>query len=112
MEVMVKENVLRIVTVAPQGRFDVFSAPKIREQLEQLFADGVINFVVDLSETLFLDSAAMAVLVSVLKQSRQRQGDVKLVWPKMEAARRILMLTRFDRVFDIADSPEAAVKRF
>jgi len=35
-----------------------------------------------------------------------------MVWPKQEAARRILHLTKFDRVFDMAETTEAALQRF
>jgi hypothetical protein len=42
----------------------------------------------------------MTVLVSVLRRARQAGGDVKLVHP------------RFDRVFDMAETTEAALKSF
>jgi anti-sigma B factor antagonist len=51
-------------------------------------------------------------LVSALKQARQQGGDVKLVWPREEAARRILRLTRFNRVFDLAETANEAIGRF
>lgn len=110
MNVSVTEQVTRIATVAPEGRFDAFSSPGMREQFDQLLNQGVTHFIIDLSDTLFMDSAGMAVLVSLLKQARQRKGQVKLVWPKQEPVRRILNLTRFDRVFEMANSVEAAVK--
>jgi anti-anti-sigma regulatory factor len=46
-----------------------------------------------------LDSAGLAVLVSALKRSRLKNGNVRLVWPKAEDAARILKLTKFDQVF-------------
>ena len=112
MEIEINEQTTRIVTVAPAGRIDAFSAPQVREQFDQLISEGANNFVVDLSNVTFLDSAGMAVLVSLLKRVRQRDGKLKLVWPKTEAARRVLALTRMDRVFDMADTAEAAVSGF
>lgn len=112
MEILVTEHIVRILVVAPQDRIDAFSGPQLRARLEQLLAEAVTNFVLDLSAVPFLDSAGMAVLVSVLKHARQAGGDVRLVWPKNENAGRILRLTKFDRVFDMADTVEAALAKF
>ncbi len=112
MEIIITDHVVRIVVVAPQDRVDAFSAGELRERLDQLLAEGTSMLVIDLGNVPFLDSAGMAVLVSALKRARQANGDVKLVWPKEEAARRILRLTRFDRVFSMADTAEAAISSF
>ncbi|BCX02730.1 MAG: anti-sigma factor antagonist [Candidatus Roseilinea sp.] len=112
MNLTMCEHVLRVAIVAPQERIDIVNASELRQQLLQLFDSGMINFVIDLSEVPFMDSSGMAVLVSILKRARQAGGDVKLVWPRIKAARRILHLTKFDRVFDIADTAEAALALF
>ena len=67
---------------------------------------------IDLAKATFIDSAGLAVLVSALKRSRLTGGDVKLVWPSTENSRRILRLTHFDKVFDIAEDIDAAMARF
>jgi anti-sigma B factor antagonist len=103
MNILVHEQVQRTITVAPQDRLDAFSAPALRNQLEQLAADGVQDFIIDLSATPFMDSAGMAVLVSLLRRSRQAGGSVKLVWPRSEAVRRTLKLTQFDRIFEFVE---------
>ena len=51
-------------------------------------------------------------LVNLLKRAREHGGDVHLVWPAEEAARRILRLTKFDRVFTFAETAEAALSHF
>ncbi len=108
----VSEHVFRIITVAPHDRIDAMSAPELRQQLQTWLDKGVTYFVIDLATVPFLDSAGMAVLVSILKRARLAGGDVKLVWPRLEGARRILNLTKFDRVFAMADSAEAARQSF
>jgi len=112
MNIEITEHVIRIVVIAPRDRVDSFTAPDLRERLHAILDDGGKNLVIDLSQTPFLDSAGMAVLVSALKRSRQLDGDTKLVWPQQEAARRVLHLTKFDRVFDMTDTAEAAIVRF
>jgi anti-anti-sigma factor len=68
--------------------------------------------VCDLSNVAFMDSAGLAVLVSLMKRARQDRGDVRLVWPTAESAKRILQLTKFDRVFDRFESRDTAIESF
>lgn len=112
MDLPITEHVIRIVVAAPHERIDAFNAPELRATLDRLADGGVSRFVLDLSAVPFLDSAGMAVLVSLLKRARQNGGDVRLVWPAEEAAQRILRLTKFDRVFTMAASAEAALANF
>ena len=112
MDAIVTEHVVRVVVVAPQERIDALSAPDLRQQLHALLDDGAANLVVDLSAVPFMDSAGMAVLVSALKRARSAGGDVRLVWPTAESARRIINLTRLDRVFPMAATAAEAVKGF
>jgi anti-anti-sigma factor len=103
VKIVVQEQIERTVTVAIPDRLDAFNAPAVRSQLDELMADGVKRFVVDLSQTPFMDSAGMAVLVSLLRRCRQAGGDVKLVWPQFEPVRRVLQLTQFDRIFEFVE---------
>jgi anti-anti-sigma factor len=112
MDMTITEHVVRIVVVAPRQRIDAFSAPELRAKLDELLEQGVQRFVLDLAAVPFLDSAGMAALVSLLKRARQQGGDVRLIWPSEEAARRILRLTKFDRVFTMADTIDAALADF
>ena len=108
MEIL--ETQLCTAIITPKGRLDAFTAPELRGVLDRRVAEGTTRFVLDLSEVAFLDSAGMAVLVTLLKRARSAGGNVTLVWPREEAAKRILRLTKFDRVFDMADSADAALK--
>ena len=71
---------------------------------------GTTRIVVDLSRTQFLDSAAMAMLVSLMKRARQAGGDVRVVEPADESVRRILRLTRLDLVLNLRPSCDAALQ--
>ncbi len=112
MDITVTEHVIRINTIAISGQLDAFHSPQVRKQLEEMLQSGVSNFIINLAPTKFMDSAGMAVLVSLHKQARQQQGRVVLVWPGHEAARRVISLTRFDRVFEMAESLADAEQKF
>lgn len=108
----ISERQICAAVIAPKGRVDVFTVPELRAVLDRHVDGGTVRFVVDLSEVTFLDSAGMAVLVTLLKRARTGGGNVRLVWPQEEAATRILRLTRFDRVFDMAASVDDALRAF
>lgn len=109
MEINVREHVIRIQIIQIQGRLEAFTVGRLREQQDALIEAGANRFAVDLSATVFMDSAGMAALVSLLKRARQAGGEVALVKPTDEAAYRILMLTRFDQVFTMKDSIDEAI---
>ena len=112
MEITTRIIQTRIDIIAIKGRLEAFTVKGLREQQEQLLNDDGKNFVVDLSDAEFMDSAGMSALVSLLKRARQVGGDVILVKPTEAAAYRILTLTRFDQVFKIVDSVDDAVQQF
>lgn len=112
MELQITEHVVRILIVKPLSRIDAFSAPELRARVDEMLANGTTRFILDLEAVPFLDSSGLAVLVSLLKRAREAGGDVKLVQPQAPAAQRILKLTKFDRVFDLAATPEQALAAF
>jgi len=112
MDLNISEHIVRTIVVAPRQRIDAFNAPELRTALDEQIEGGARRFVLDLSAVPFLDSAGLAVLVRLLKRARQNGGDVRLVWPAEEAARRIIKLTKFDRVFTMAETAEAALADF
>lgn len=110
MDIHVSAQTFRVQVVTLGGRFDAFSAPDVRQRLQELLNEGDKYFVLNLRDLTFMDSAAMAVLVSLLKSARTAGGGVTLVKPSNESALRILILTKFDRVFRLSETVEAAVR--
>jgi anti-anti-sigma factor len=109
MEITVHNHIVQIAVVTTDSRIDAFTAPELRDRLDALVSGGANRFVIDLSAVPFIDSAGLAVLVGLLKKARIAAGDVILVWPSEEAPRRILRITKFDRVFPMADDVEHAL---
>ncbi|MCB0168968.1 MAG: STAS domain-containing protein [Anaerolineae bacterium] len=112
MDITVTENVVKINTISLTGLLDAFHAPQVRQQFDEMLQSGAVNFIIDLSAISFMDSAGMAVLVHLHKQTQQQQGQVVLVWPTQKAARRVIRLTRFDYVFKMAYSLTEAEQKF
>jgi anti-sigma B factor antagonist len=112
MNIGINQHSYGITVIQVNERLDAFNAPALRARQEEILTAGHTRLIYDLSNISFLDSAGLAVLVSALKRSRYAGGNVKLVWPKSNAAQRILRLTRFDQVFSIANSVEEALPQF
>ncbi len=90
------------------GEIDVYTAPKLREQLTELVDSGRYDIVVDMSDVEFLDSTGLGVLVGGLKRVRTHDGSLHLVCTQ-ERILKIFRITGLTRVFPIHDSVAAAV---
>ncbi len=90
------------------GEIDVYTAPKLREQLVDLVADGQYHLVVDMERVEFLDSTGLGVLVGGLKRVRAHDGSLRLVCTQ-ERILKIFRITGLTKVFPIHDSVEDAI---
>lgn len=90
------------------GEVDVFTAPKLREQLIALVDSGQNNIIVGLEGVDFLDSTGLGVLVAGLKRVKSRNGSLSVVCTK-DRILKIFRITGLTKVFPIHDSAEAAI---
>jgi anti-sigma B factor antagonist len=90
------------------GEIDVYTAPKLREQLAELVDSGRHDIVVDMQGVEFLDSTGLGVLVGGLKRVKQHDGSMNLVCTQ-ERILKIFRITGLTKVFPIHDSVAAAV---
>jgi anti-sigma B factor antagonist len=86
--------------VVVNGDVDLHSAPELRERLA-LLADGEDeHVVVDLSDSTFLDSMALGVLLAA-KKRRDADGKRLDIVVSTPDVRRIFEITMLDRIFDL-----------
>ena len=93
-----------VVTVS--GDLDVFTAPQLRDQLNELMESGDRRLYVDLRPCEFLDSSGLSALVSAVKRIRSEGGDLGLICPPGNV-RRLIELVSLDQVFDLYDDLDA-----
>lgn len=91
------------------GEVDVYTAPKLREKLIELLADGHHRLIVDLSDVEFLDSTGLGVLVGGLKRVRYHDGSLALVCGE-ERILKVFRITGLTKVFPIYDTLEDALQ--
>jgi anti-sigma B factor antagonist len=90
------------------GEIDVYTAPRLREQLVDLVADGKYHLIVDMERVDFLDSTGLGVLVGGLKRVRAHDGSLRLVCTQ-ERILKIFRITGLTKVFPIHASVDEAV---
>ena len=97
-----------VTVLAVHGEVDVYTAPRLREKLVELVAQGRYRIVVDLEGVEFLDSTGLGVLVGGLKRLRSHDGDLALVCTQHRILK-VFEITGLTKVFTIHDSVQAAV---
>ncbi len=99
--------------VALEGEIDVYTAPRLQDQLLDLSKVGRNRVVVDLEGVSFLDSNGLGVIVTGLKQFRSAGGDMALVCtrPQVRKVFEITSLTDFVGVYDELQTAVNAVQQ-
>jgi anti-sigma B factor antagonist len=111
---VIKMNVERIddvTIVSPEARLDSLDGPKLKDVIKGLAQKPGLKVVIDMGNTLFLDSSGCGGLVSSLKSLLDNDGQMSIARPTPKC-QQILRLTRLHRLFDIHDSIESAIKSF
>ena len=98
-----------VAVLAVRGEVDVYTAPRLREQLVELVSQGKHRIVVDLEGVEFLDSTGLGVLVGGLKRVRTHDGDLLLVCTQHRILK-VFEITGLTKVFSIHASVDDAVK--
>lgn len=94
--------------VAVRGDLDLFTAAELKKVFAQAIGDGRIRIIVDLAETTFLDSSALAVLMVALKRLRSRHGTLAIA-NLNENLTTIFKITGMDQTFTILPTRDAAI---
>ncbi len=111
MEIEQHEIIITIGSLTLKGRLDGQTAPQLREMWQLYESRGVNNVVLNMQSVDFLDSVGISTLVAGMKQFRARGGDLRLVGLQ-SSARSIFELMMLDKVFELFDSEEQALKGF
>jgi anti-sigma B factor antagonist len=94
--------------VVVSGEIDVYTAPKLREQIVSLVDEGQYHLIIDMSGVEFLDSTGLGVLVGGLKRVRAHDGSLGLVCDE-ERILKIFRITGLTKVFPIHATVDEAV---
>src|SRR5438128_6953648 len=96
--------------ISLSGEVDLYTAPDFKQQLLQVIGDGAKQVIVDFSETTFIDSTTLGVLVGGVKRLRPNGGQLSLVCSDRNITK-IFEITGLDRVFTIYPTRVEAVEQ-
>ena len=90
------------------GEVDLYTAPEFKQQLLEVIGQGGKQVIVDFSDTTFIDSTTLGVLVGGVKRLRTNEGQLALVCSDRNITK-IFEITGLDRVFTIYPTRVEAV---
>jgi len=96
--------------IALTGEVDLYTAPEFKQQLLDVIAKGGKDVIVDFSDTTFIDSTTLGVLVGGVKRLRTNDGQLSLVCSDRNITK-IFEITGLDRVFTIYSTRDEAISK-
>jgi anti-sigma B factor antagonist len=96
--------------ISLSGEVDLYTAPEFKQQLLELVGRGAKDVVVDLTNTTFIDSTTLGVLVGGVKRLRPNGGQLSLVCSDRNITK-IFEITGLDKVFPIYTTRSEAVEQ-
>jgi anti-sigma B factor antagonist len=91
------------------GEVDLYTAPEFKQQLLDVVSQGARDVIVDLTDTTFIDSTTLGVLVGGVKRLRPNDGRLTLVCSDRNITK-IFEITGLDRVFTIHATRAEAIE--
>ena len=89
--------------VAVSGEIDLFTAPEFKHRMSAPIDSGRSHLIVDLSQTTFIDSSSLGVLIGAHRRLKLRGGSLTIVCDN-EAIIKTFRITGLDGVFTLVSS--------
>ena len=100
-----------VVTVAVEGQLIVGNRQELKQRVLDELEKGGKKFLIDFSQTGYIDSSGLGVLVSLSKKIREQGGELRLA-DLNEDLRTLFELTKLDTLFQIAETRDKALESF
>src|SRR5499426_743644 len=100
-----------VITVAVEGQLIVGNRQELKQKVLDELERGGRKFLIDFSQTGYIDSSGLGVLVSLSKKIREQGGELRLA-NLNDDLKTLFELTKLDTLFHIATSREEALSSF
>lgn len=98
-----------VFVVAVDGQLIVGNRQEFKQKILDALDAGERKFLIDFTQTGYIDSSGLGVLVSLSKKIRDEGGELRLAGLN-EDLRTLFELTKLDTLFAISDSAADALK--
>jgi anti-sigma B factor antagonist len=94
--------------VAVSGEIDLFTAPEFKQRVSAPIDSGRTHVIVDLTDTTFIDSSSLGVLIGAHRRLRRIEGALAIVCDN-ESIVKTFRITGLDSVFTIVPTLDEAL---
>lgn len=94
--------------VAVAGEIDLFTAPEFKQRVSAPIDEGRTHVIVDLTDTTFIDSSSLGVLIGAHRRLRRLDGRLVIVCSN-DAIVKTFRITGLDGVFTIVQRLDEAL---
>src|ERR1700709_1171176 len=100
-----------IVVVDVEGQLIVGNRQELKQKVLDELERGEKKFLIDFSQTGYIDSSGLGVLVSLSKKIREQGGELRLA-NLNDDLKTLFELTKLDTLFQISDTRDRALSSF
>jgi anti-anti-sigma factor len=91
-----------------RGEIDASNVDSVLDRLVDSVPNDASGLVLDLSRTMYLDSAGVRILFELARRMRARRQELRIAVPQDGIVRRVLVLTAVADVVPLHDDPTSA----
>ena len=111
MKLDVSKQVKLAVIKLGDKNLDTMNAPELKTEFLKLVGEGYTNILVNMENVNHADSSGLGALLFGRRQVTPLEGDLKLTCLS-DTVLSLVKIAQLDRVFEIFDNEEEAVKSF
>src|SRR4029450_7273749 len=97
-----------IAVIALTGELDLYTCPEFKEELLRVIGDGATLVAVDLTQTTFIDSTALGVLIRGVERLKMNDGQLVVACADPNIVK-VFEVTGLNRVFTVVGSRDEAL---
>jgi anti-sigma B factor antagonist len=94
--------------VSVTGEIDLFTAPEFKQRVSAPIDEGRTRVIVDLTDTTFIDSSSLGVLIGAHRRLRRLEGSLVIVVSN-DAIIKTFRITGLDGVFTLVSTLDEAL---
>ncbi|UCC94539.1 MAG: STAS domain-containing protein [Candidatus Omnitrophota bacterium] len=100
-----------IIICALEGEIDINTSPELRKAFDGFTRRAIKKIVIDFSKVSYIDSSGLATLIELLQRLKKIGGHLRLS-SLSQKVRNVFEVTKLDKLFEIFDTHEDAIKDF
>jgi anti-sigma B factor antagonist len=97
-----------VAVIALSGELDLYTCPEFKEELLRLIGEGAALVVVDLTQTTFIDSTALGVLIRGVERLKMNDGRLVVACADPNIVK-VFEVTGLNRFFTVVGSRDEAL---